>query len=237
MLTRSTEHPVSAAALLSRRQDGGAPRTAELQWAVGIVAAVVWTVLAVKVVGTIAKRRGRPIGGAIRFAVIVIVVVPPLLLLVHLGRGVLDVGRGDRAMGLATEQQTAAILARGDIDESTLAALMKDQSMMTGGKRIYTSECATCHGTFGEGGVGPNLTDSYWLHGAQLVDVYRTIREGVPTKGMLAWQRRLHPAELLAVSAYVGGLLGSEPPEPKPPEGERVERAAPKAPAAAEGDA
>ncbi|HSN55700.1 MAG TPA: c-type cytochrome, partial [Candidatus Sulfomarinibacteraceae bacterium] len=156
-----------------------------------------------------------------------IVFAPLYVLFFHFGPGMLDIERYDQAMMLATEQQMAAILAMGEIDEAMLVSLMDDESMMNGGKKIYTSRCATCHGMFGEGGIGPNLTDTYWLHGAQLMDVYRTVREGVPAKGMLAWERQLRPAELLAVSSWVGSLLGTEPPNPKPPQGERVERAAP----------
>jgi cytochrome c oxidase cbb3-type subunit 3 len=80
---------------------------------------------------------------------------------------------------------------------------------------------------FGEGGIGPNLTDDYWLHGGQLMDVYKTVRDGVPAKGMLAWERQLRPAELMAVSSYVGTMLGSEPPNPKAPQGDQQVRQAP----------
>ncbi len=104
-----------------------------------------------------------------------------------------------------------ALLAMGEISEDTLVDLMADPSMMNGGKKVFVAKCATCHGMFGEGGIGPNLTDDYWLHGAQLMDVYRTVREGVPAKGMLAWERQLRPAELLAVSAYVGTSARQRP--------------------------
>jgi cytochrome c oxidase cbb3-type subunit 3 len=156
-----------------------------------------------------------------------IVFAPLYVLFFHFGPGMLDIERYDQAMMLATEQQMAAILAMGEIDEAMLASLMDDDSMMNGGRKIYTSRCATCHGMFGEGGIGPNLTDAYWLHGAQLMDVYRTVREGVPAKGMLAWERQLRPAELLAVSSWVGSLLGTEPPNPKPPQGDEVARVPP----------
>ena len=121
----------------------------------------------------------------------------------------------------------AEILAMGEISETTLVDLMDDPSMMNGGRKIFTAKCATCHGMFGEGSIGPNLTDEFWLHGGQLMDVYRTVREGVPAKGMLAWERQLRPAELRAVSAHVGGLLGSDPPNAKAPQGEEAIRIAP----------
>jgi cytochrome c oxidase cbb3-type subunit 3 len=152
---------------------------------------------------------------------------PLYILFFHFGPGMLAIERYDRAMMIATEKQMEAILALGEINEATLVGLMDDQSMMNGGKKIFTSKCATCHGMFGEGGIGPNLTDGFWLHGPQLMDIYRTVREGVPNKGMLAWERQLRPAELLAVSAYVGDLLDSDPPNAKPPQGEQVVRVAP----------
>jgi len=156
-----------------------------------------------------------------------IIFAPLYILYFHFGPGLLSIDRYDRAMMIATERQMAAILAMGEISENTLVDLMDDPSMMNGGKKIFVAKCATCHGIFGEGGIGPNLTDDHWLHGAQLMDVYRTVREGVPAKGMLAWERQLRPAELLAVSAHVGGLLGSDPPNAKAPQGDQVARVAP----------
>jgi cytochrome c oxidase cbb3-type subunit 3 len=156
-----------------------------------------------------------------------IIFTPLYIVFFHFGPGQLAIDRYDRAMMIATERQMATILAMGEISERTLVDLTDDPSMMNGGKKVFTARCATCHGMFGEGGIGPNLTDDHWLHGAQLMDVYRTVREGVPAKGMLAWERQLRPAELLAVSAYVGSLLDSDPPNPKPPQGGLVARVAP----------
>jgi cytochrome c oxidase cbb3-type subunit 3 len=165
---------------------------------------------------------------------VTIVFTPLYILFFHFGPGMLAHERYDRAMMLAAEQQMAAILALGEIDEAMIAGLMDDPSMMNGGKKVFTAKCATCHGMLGEGGIGPNLTDEYWLHGAQLMDVYRTIREGVTDKGMLAWERQLRPAELLAVTAHVGGLLGTAPADAKDPQGERVTRMPPETPAGGE---
>ena len=156
-----------------------------------------------------------------------IIFTPLYILFFHFGPGLLEIDRYDEAMVIATEKQMAAILAMGEINENMLVDLMDDPSMMNGGKKVFVAKCATCHGMFGEGGIGPNLADDYWLHGAQLMDIYRTVREGVPDKGMLAWERQLRPAEMLAVSAHVGGLLGSAPPNGKAPQGDQVERLAP----------
>jgi cytochrome c oxidase cbb3-type subunit 3 len=165
-----------------------------------------------------------------------IVFMPLYILFFHFGPGLLELERYDQAMMIAAEKQMAAILAMGEIDENMLVGLMDDPSMMNGGKKVFVAKCATCHGMFGEGGIGPNLADDHWLHGAQLMDIYRTVREGVPAKGMLAWERQLRPAELLAVSAHVGGLLGSDPPNAKAPQGDQVARVAPEPVVAGEED-
>jgi cytochrome c oxidase cbb3-type subunit 3 len=156
-----------------------------------------------------------------------IIFTPLYILYFHFGGGMLATERYDQEMIAFYDKQAEELLALGEITEHTLAELTADPSMMNGGKKIYQAKCATCHGMFGEGGIGPNLTDDYWLHGGQLMDVYRTVSEGVPTKGMLAWERQLRPAELMAVSSFVGTLLGSEPPNPKAPQGESYVRQAP----------
>jgi cytochrome c oxidase cbb3-type subunit 3 len=156
-----------------------------------------------------------------------IVFAPLYILYFHFGGGMLATERYDQAMIAFYDKQAEQLLALGEISENTLVDLMVDPSMMNGGKKIFQSKCATCHGIFGEGGIGPNLTDEYWLHGAQLLDVYATVRDGVPAKGMLAWERQLRPAELLAVSSYVGTLLGSEPPNSKVAQGDLSVRQAP----------
>jgi cytochrome c oxidase cbb3-type subunit 3 len=156
-----------------------------------------------------------------------IVITPLYILYYHFGPGPLAHDRYDAAMVAFYDKQAEELLAMGEITEATLVGLTGDQSMMNSGEKIFQGKCATCHGMFGEGGIGPNLTDEYWLHGGQYMDIYRTVREGVPTKGMLAWERQLRPAELLAVSSYAGSLLGSEPPNAKAPQGDVVERQPP----------
>ena len=156
-----------------------------------------------------------------------IIFSPLYILYFHFGGGLLSTEKYDAEMIAFYDRQAEQLLALGDISEGALVDLTADASMMNGGKKIFQTKCATCHGMFGEGGIGPNLTDQYWLHGAQLMDIYATVRDGVTAKGMLAWERQLRPAELMAVSAYVSTLLGSDPPNPKDPQGQVTERVAP----------
>jgi cytochrome c oxidase cbb3-type subunit 3 len=137
----------------------------------------------------------------------------------HFGHGKLAVEAYNADMIAYYELQAQQLLALGEIQESTLLDLMEDDSMMAGGAQLYQAKCTQCHGQNGEGNIGPNLTDDYWLHGGKLTDIYHTVTEGVPVKGMLAWKNQLGPAEILSVSAYVGSLRGSSPANAKAAQG------------------
>lgn len=51
---------------------------------------------------------------------------------------------------------------------------------VSGGRAAFKDNCATCHGTGGEGGRGyPNLNDDDWLWGGHIEDIYRTIQYGI----------------------------------------------------------
>ena len=110
----------------------------------------------------------------------------------------------------------------GAVSDQALLALQKNAGAMAKGKEIFVGRCVPCHGDGGQGIVGPNLTDDFWLHGGRPSEIYRTITEGVPEKGMVPWKTQLSPEEIAAVTAYVGTLHGTHPPNPKPPEGQKV---------------
>lgn len=92
------------------------------------------------------------------------------------------------------------------------------------GKKVYKRKCKACHGKFGEGGVGPNLTDAYWVNGnGSLQDVYKVIDKGVPDKGMAAWGEKLGKDKTFAVLKYVMDMKGTTPENAKEPQGEKYE--------------
>lgn len=112
------------------------------------------------------------------------------------------------------------------IDENNLT--MPDAANINAGKEIFTAVCFACHGKQGEGGAGPNLTDDYWLHKGSLTDVYLSIKHGYPDKGMQAWEKNYSPKEILALAGFVKSLRGTNPPNPKGPQGDLfTETAAP----------
>ena len=104
------------------------------------------------------------------------------------------------------------------VDENN-AALLTDNESIASGKSIYMDNCGACHGSAGEGGVGPNLTDNYWLHGGGIKDIFKTIKYGKPDKGMKAWQLDLGAKQIHEVSSFIKSLYGTNPPNAKEKQG------------------
>ncbi|NVO31938.1 cbb3-type cytochrome c oxidase N-terminal domain-containing protein [Hymenobacter lapidiphilus] len=123
-----------------------------------------------------------------------------------------------------TEMQQAALLVSADDDDpnklTTYTALTAGPDLEAG-TTLFATNCAACHGTEGEGKVGPNLTDDYWLHGGDINQVYKTIKFGVTSKGMVAWKGKLSGKQMLQVSSYIESLRGTNPPNAKEPQGEK----------------
>jgi cytochrome c oxidase cbb3-type subunit 3 len=137
----------------------------------------------------------------------------------------------DTELSLAREKEAMAAMG-GEVTEDSLAKLMNNGVMVADAAKLFTQRCAQCHGAKGEGLIGPNLTDNYWLHGnATLMSIYSVVSDGVQTKGMPPWKKQLRPIELGKVTAYVGSLRGTNVPGPKPNEGQLIATPASNAPA------
>jgi cytochrome c oxidase cbb3-type subunit III len=104
------------------------------------------------------------------------------------------------------------------VDETNVVAL-KDDASINSGRAIYVQYCAVCHGQAGEGLVGPNFTDKFWVHGGDVKDLFKTVKYGVQGKGMKSWQQELSPPMMAQVVSYVLSLQGTNPPNAKPAEG------------------
>jgi len=104
------------------------------------------------------------------------------------------------------------------IDENNVP--MANAAGLETAKGIFTTQCFACHGKLGEGGAGPNLTDDYWLHKGSLNDIYHTIKNGYPEKGMQSWAAVFSPKEISLLASYVKSLHGTKPANAKAPQGE-----------------
>lgn len=128
------------------------------------------------------------------------------------------------------EFDTEMLLAKQDVEtylnqqpkQSDLVA-SKDDDVLEKGKKIYTLYCKVCHRPDGGGGIGPNLTDNFWILGSEITEIYNVISNGGrPGKGMVAWKNSLNATQIEQVTNYVMSLRGTNAPNGKAPQGEEV---------------
>jgi cytochrome c oxidase cbb3-type subunit III len=139
--------------------------------------------------------------------------------------------------GLTQEEEYIASVKKAEIelaayranaaesyDENTVV-LSTEATVLGAGKNTFEKFCATCHRSDGGGETGPNLTDDYWIHGGKINDLFRTVNNGVPGKGMAAWGEQngvpglLTAKQIFEVTNYIKSLRGTNPPNPKDKQG------------------
>lgn len=135
------------------------------------------------------------------------------------GKGLLQDAEYKEAIKIGNmEKQAYMEKAANSINETNVTQLT-DAAGIAEGKKIFLSKCAVCHKPDGGGAVGPNLTDKFWLHGGDIKNVFATIKNGVPEKGMISWKGELRPPEIQQVASFIKSLKGTTPVEPKEPQG------------------
>jgi len=128
----------------------------------------------------------------------------------------------------ATQQAVTAVDAYFEANPLTppspadLLAGAANPAVLDAGRARFTRTCAACHGEHAQGLIGPNLTDDRWIHGGTVEQIFQSVAKGWPAKGMPPWGRAVKPEELAALVSYVRSIQGSNPPNPRAPEGERV---------------
>ncbi len=105
-------------------------------------------------------------------------------------------------------------------NEQKLLAVQNHGSSIGKGKEVFQSKCASCHGEHGQGLIGPNLTDEFWLHrDGKVLSLAQTIHAGIPDKGMPPWGPVLSEEDIYRVAVFVHSLKGSNPAAAKAPQG------------------
>jgi cytochrome c oxidase cbb3-type subunit 3 len=108
-----------------------------------------------------------------------------------------------------------------DLMDEKSVTLLTDPAELKIGKAIFTTNCVACHRADAGGQIGPNLTDKNWILGGGIKNVFHTITNGGRDgKGMISWKATLKPKEIQHVASYVLSLQGSNPKDPKAPDGE-----------------
>lgn len=108
-----------------------------------------------------------------------------------------------------------------DLVDFNTVEVLTDASDLNNGKKIFEANCVACHQADGGGGIGPNLTDTNWILGGGIKNVFKTVSEGGRDgKGMIAWKQSLKPSEIAQVASYVLQFQGTTPANGKPAEGD-----------------
>jgi cytochrome c oxidase cbb3-type subunit 3 len=103
------------------------------------------------------------------------------------------------------------------VDENNV--LLADAASIAEGKALFTQSCIACHAADGGGGIGPNLTDEFWIHGGSMNNIYKTIKIGYAEKGMQSWESMYSPVQMRNLASFVKSLKGTKPAVAKAPQG------------------
>jgi len=107
--------------------------------------------------------------------------------------------------------------------EEELLEGLNSREVLANGKIVFQSKCASCHGNELQGIVGPNLVDDYWIHGkGRITEIHNVVVKGIPDKGMPTWENILSPDDLKSVTAFIVSQHGTNPANPKAPQGDKV---------------
>lgn len=97
-----------------------------------------------------------------------------------------------------------------NVDEYSVVA-MTAMGDLNNGKATFMQYCKQCHGEYGEGKVGPNLCDDYWIYGNDIKDIFKTVKYGAK-RGMKSWTDELNPIQIQEVASYLQTFQGTTPP-------------------------
>jgi cytochrome c oxidase cbb3-type subunit 3 len=79
------------------------------------------------------------------------------------------------------------------------------QALQRGMTYFVSFNCVGCHAPNGGGGMGPSLSNSYFLYGGEPADIYLSIFQGRPN-GMPAWGTMLPDSAIWDIVAYISSI-------------------------------
>lgn len=112
----------------------------------------------------------------------------------HFGKSPIEQFAADRLAAMNTGEP---------VTDEELVAMMGDKISLAEGKKVFGKVCSRCHGSKGEGKIGPNLTDPNWIVSGAPLAIYDTINRGRGGKGMQAWGPTYGRGGVMQLAAYV----------------------------------
>jgi cytochrome c oxidase cbb3-type subunit III len=141
-----------------------------------------------------------------------------------IGTGLTQAEEYEVAMQKADKEVSVYLASLGNLVDENSVSVSTETADLNAGRAIYESNCAVCHAKDGGGGVGPNFTDKNWIHGGDIKSIFKTIKYGVRSKGMIPWETQLSPQKISQVASYIYMMEGQTAADPKEPQGELFER-------------
>jgi len=112
----------------------------------------------------------------------------------------------ERALAKIETDKLASALT---VDDASLWKMSRNAAFVDAGRATFNSNCVACHlvSMRGKGesptAIGPDLTDTTWVHGGKPTEIYEVITKGVLVKGMPTWGPILGARKITEVAAYV----------------------------------
>lgn len=129
----------------------------------------------------------------------------------------------DKELAIAQKEIEEYKKTAPDLLTADQVVLVTEPADIAAGKALFDSNCVACHRADGGGGIGPNLTDEYWILGGDVKDIFNTIMEGGRDgKGMVAWKQQIKPTDIQKIASFILTLQGTNPADAKAPEGDKV---------------
>jgi cytochrome c oxidase cbb3-type subunit 3 len=99
-----------------------------------------------------------------------------------------------------------------------VARVSESSAQIAAGGQLWSLNCATCHGTQGEGGQGPALNSQEFLEGTSDAQVHGIVAGGIPGTAMPAWLDEyggpLTEQQIAALVAYIRSWQPTAPSVP-----------------------
>lgn len=141
----------------------------------------------------------------------------------HLSPAAPSIWEKHAAMQLEEVKKQYAEIGELKPDEPTILRMMQSTKWMSVGASVFKTNCVSCHADKGQGQVGPNLTDDQYKNVKHIADIASVIENGAAAGAMPAWKGRLHPNDIVLVSAYVASLRGQNLTGPRGAEGDKID--------------
>ena len=139
---------------------------------------------------------------------------------------------------LQEEEYNIEMAAQAEVEKANPAPVvdlvnmvpMTAETDLAAGLDTYKKICSVCHGQNGEGLVGPNFTDQYWIHGdtinntISIKNLYQVVIDGVIEKGMIPYKDQLSPVQIQQVLSYILTMQGTSPANQKAAQGAKYDK-------------